>query len=351
MASGKLLLGLDIGSSGAKICLLKEVRSSYEVQVVDSAEFDSDDIVDGSIMNGSHVSDVIRDLVKRNNIKQKQCAIAISGYSVIVKRVRMPDMTDEELRENLRWEVEQHIPYDYDDVVVDTVLLDRNPSQKKMEILLVASKKDVVNDYISVVRNAGLEAKVVDTVSFALHNMAEVCYKDDMQDRIVGIINVGASTTSITMVTNRVPSFTRDITIGGNQISQELMKKFNIKREEAEAFKTGATGNTDAVIPKEVEDITRVVSENIAGEIRRSINFFYETTGQNHVDMILLCGGAIKNATTCQTLERAFETPSVIVNPFEHLRFNAKCYTAQSLEERALESAVAFGLALRSTNE
>ena len=112
MASGKLLLGLDIGTSGAKVCLLKEVRGSYEVQVVDCIEFTDNPIVEGSILNGTAITDALRELVRRNNIRQKACAIAISGYNVIVKRVRMPEVSDEELRDNLRWEVEQHIPYD-----------------------------------------------------------------------------------------------------------------------------------------------------------------------------------------------------------------------------------------------
>ncbi len=352
MASGKLLLGLDIGSSGAKICALKELRGSYEVQVVDSAEFPSDAIVDGSILDDEIVISAIKDLLRRNNIKPKTpCAIAISGFSVIVKRVRMPEMSDDELRENLKWEVDQHIPYDYDDVVVDTVVLERNSAQKKMEILLVASKKDVVNQYIEIASRAGLDVRVVDTVSFALHNMAEVTYGAESSNSVMGIINIGASMTSITMVVNGVPAFPRDITIGGNQITEEIQKKLGVTREEAEAFKTGSMSQADAVIPREVENIIQVVSENIAGEVRRSINFFYETTGIDHIDKILLCGGAVKNATTCEVLRRAFDVPMVNVNPFEHVGYNRKLYDQKSLDDRALELAVAFGLALRSTNE
>lgn len=351
MANGRLLLGLDIGSSGAKICQLRELRGSYEVQLVDSAEFSNDAIVDGSILDRDSVVNAIKQMLQRNNIRQRPCAIAISGYSVIVKRVRMPEMSDDELRDNLRWEVEQHIPYDYDDVVVDTVILERNSAQKKMEILLVASKKEVVSEYMSIAKSAGLDVKVVDTVSFALHNMAETVYKDLITDSVIAIINVGASLTSMTMVTNGVPAFTRDIQIGGNQITEEIQKKLGITREEADNFKTGAGGSASAVVPQEVESVTQLVSENIAGEIRRSINFFYETTGMDHIDHVLLCGGAIKNPTTCQALKKALDAKCTLVNPFEKLAFNTKLYTSQALDERGLELAVAFGLALRSANE
>ncbi|MCL2325581.1 MAG: pilus assembly protein PilM [Proteobacteria bacterium] len=346
---GKLLLGLDIGSSSAKVCQLKELRGNYEVQIVDRAPFSHDAIVDGSILDRSGVSDVIRGLIKRNNIRQKQCAIAISGYSVIVKRLRLPDMTDDELQENIRWEVEQHIPFDYDDVVVDTAVLERNRLQRTMDILLVASKREVVNDYISVAHDAGLDVKIVDVASFALQNMAETVYRERLQSSCVGIVNVGAAITSMTMITDGVTSFTRDITIGGNQITEEIQKKLGITRDEAEAFKTGNLGSIDAVIPREVEEIVRTVSETIAAEIKRSLNFFYETSSRDSADELLLCGGTLKNDTTLNAFERTLNIPVSLVNPFDRMKYDKKLYTPASLSELALESAVALGLALRST--
>ena len=169
MAKGKLLLGLDIGSNSAKMCLLRDVQNAYAIEVADRELLPADAIVDGSILNRSGVVSALRRMLTRNKIKQKQCAIAISGYSVIVKRLRLANMTDEELADNISWEVQQHIPYEYSEVVYDTVVLSRNPAQNAMEILLVASKRDVVNDYIAVAREAGLEVRVVDVVSFALH--------------------------------------------------------------------------------------------------------------------------------------------------------------------------------------
>ena len=348
MARGKLLLGLDIGSSGAKVCLLKEGRGTYEVQVVDSAEFTNDPIGEGSILNGSAITDVIRDLVSRNGIKQRACAIAISGYNVIVKRVRMPEMSEEELRDNLKWEVEQHIPFNYDEVVVDTVVLERNATQKKMEILLVASKKDVVKDYIAIARNAGLEVKVVDTVGFALHNLVCTLYPQEVETSVVGIINVGAAMTSIMMLVNGLPSFTRDITIGGNQITQELQKKFSITREEAEAFKTGKS-QSYGVVPAEVEEVTKVVIESILSEIQRSINFFYETTSHERIDKFFLCGGVLKDPSV-YPLFRTLDAPVEVIDPLKSLKCGRHC-KEDVFAEKALELTVAIGLALRSANE
>lgn len=351
MGKGKLLLGLDIGSSSAKICLLKENRGAYEIETVDCESFPGDAIVDGSILDRNGVSSVIKKLVMRNKLKVKQCAIAISGYSVIVKRLRLNNMTDDELEQNIRWEVEQHIPYEFSEVVFDTVVLDRNPQQNSMDILLVASKKDVVQDYISVAQSAGLDVRIVDVASFALQNMLEAVYKTEITNGCVGIINIGAAVTSMTMMVDGVTSFTRDITIGGNQITEEIQKKLGITREEAEAFKTGNLSDGSSVIPRDVGDITSQVSEMIANEIKRSLAFFYETTGRDRVDTLFLCGGVVKNQVTRDVIERTLGERVRVANPFENLRYNNKIHSRERLDGMALESSVALGLALRRTVE
>lgn len=351
MAKGKLLLGLDIGSSSAKICQLRDDHGSYTIEAVDRELFPVDAIVDGSILDRASLTRGIRNLLNRNKIKQKQCAIAISGYSVIVKRLRLSNMTDEELAQNLRWEVEQHIPYEYSEVVYDTVVLGRNPSQNSMDILLVASKREVVNDYISVAKDAGLDVKVVDVASFALQNMIETVYGAASLGSCSGVINIGASVTSMTMMTDGVTSFTRDITIGGNQITEEIQKKLGITHEEAEAFKTGNVAEGSALIPKDVNDITCQVSELIANEIKRSLAFFYETSGRDKVDKLFLCGGVVKNSSTFRVLEKTIGERIQIANPFDGMQYNKKLYSRESLDELSLESAVALGLALRRNAE
>lgn len=349
MAKGKLLLGLDIGSSSAKICLLRESRGSYEIEAVDREKLPSDAIVDGAILNRSGVASVLRQMIQRNKIKQKECAIAISGYSVIVKRLRLANMSDEELAENISWEVQQHIPYEFSEVVYDTVLLGRNPAQNSMDILLVASKRDMVNDYISVAREAGLTVKVVDVASFALQNMVETVYGASSETDCVGIVNIGASVTSISMMSGGVTMFTRDITIGGNQITEEIQKRLSVTREEAEGFKTGEVG--DGLIPGEVGEIVKQVSETIGTEIKRSLAFFYETSGRDSLTELILCGGVLKNECTLRTITGMLEERTKVANPFEGLGFNQKLYSGESLQGLSLESAVALGLALRRSVE
>lgn len=255
-------------------------------------------------------------------------------------------MSDEELASNIGWEVQQHIPYEFSEVVFDTVVLQRNPAQNTMDILLVASKRDVVSDYIAVARDAGLDVKVVDVVSFALQNMVETIYGPSTGNECIGIVNVGASVTSMSMMAGGLTTFTRDITIGGNQITEEIQKKLSVTREEAEGFKTGEMGN-GGLIPQEVGEITRQVSEQIGNEIKRSLSFFYETSGREKLDRLILCGGVLKNDVTLKTITEILDENVKVANPFEGLSFNQKLYSAESLSEMALESVVAVGLALR----
>ncbi len=351
MAKGKLLLGLDIGSSSAKICLLRDNRNSYEIEVVDRDYFPMEAIVDGSILDRSSVTRCIKKMLTRNKVKQKQCAIAISGTNVIVKRLRLSNMTDEELSKNIRWEVEQHIPFEFNEVVFDTVILNRNPAQNSMDILLVASKRDAVKEYIAVARDAGLDVRIVDVASFALQNMAETIYGEPNPNDCIGIINIGASETLMTMVTDGVTSFTRNLNIGGNQITEEIQKKLSITREEAENFKTGNLADGTAIVPREVEDITVQVSEMIANEIKRSLAFFYETSGRDHVKELILCGGVVKNATTLGIIEKTLGERIRVADPFENLGFNTKLYTHEALSQLSLELGVAVGLAIRRSGE
>lgn len=349
MAKGKLLLGLDIGSSGAKVCLMREVRGQYEVRTVCSASFPADTIVDGSILNASAATKVIKSLLSRNNIKQKKCAIAIAGYSVIVKRLRLSNMSDEDLDASLEWEVKQHIPYDISEVIYDKRVLQRNPEQGSMDILLVASKKEMVSEYIQVARNAGLEVCAVDVASFALQRMLAVS-NPRLMHGCVGVVDVGASVLSMSIMSDGVAVFTRDITLGGNQITQEIQKTQSVTRDEAEAFKTGNIGS-DSLIPADVNETIRQVSETIANEIKRSISFFYDTSGKDHLDKLILCGGALKNETTYAVIRDTLDVPVELADPFSGLRFNEKLYSKETLSDRALESAVSLGLALRRLDD
>src|SRR5207253_11217475 len=173
MAKSKLALGLDIGSSSVKLVQLKEAKRGYILEAFGVAPLPPEAIVDGALMNSTAIVDAIRQLLAQYKLKNREVAIGVSGHSVIIKKISMPRMTQEELEESIQWEAEQYIPFDVKDVNIDTQILnpDANDATGQMDVLLVAAKKDMINDYTTVVSEAGLLPQVVDVDAFAVQNM------------------------------------------------------------------------------------------------------------------------------------------------------------------------------------
>src|SRR3954463_1573439 len=194
MAKGKLALGLDIGSSSVKLVQLKEAKRGFILEAFGVAPLPPEAIVDGALMNSTAIVEAIRQLVSQYKIKNREVAIGVSGHSVIIKKIPMPRMTQEELEESIQWEAEQYIPFDVKDVNIDTQILnpEANDQTGQMDVLLVAAKKDMINDYTTVVSEAGLQPVVVDVDAFAVQNMFSANYDPSPNETVV-LINAGAS--------------------------------------------------------------------------------------------------------------------------------------------------------------
>src|SRR5213078_4305584 len=215
MAKGKLALGLDIGSSSVKLVQLKEAKRGYILEAFGVSPLPPEAIVDGALMNSTAIVEAIRQLVSQYKLKNREVAIGVSGHSVIIKKISMPKMTQEELEESIQWEAEQYIPFDVKDVNIDVQILtppDVDTGTGQMDVLLVAAKKDMINDYTSVVSEAGLLPVLVDA---------------------------GASVVNINVLANGLTTFTRDVTMGGNQFTEEIQKQLNVSYDEAEKLKVG----------------------------------------------------------------------------------------------------------------
>ena len=223
MAKGKLALGLDIGSSSVKMILLKETKRGFALQAFGMAPLPPEAIVDGALMNSTAIVQAIQELVAAQGIKHREVAIGVSGHSVIIKKITLPKMSQAELDESIAWEAEQYIPFDVKDVNIDTQILTPAGLEVagQMDVLLVAAKKDMINDYTSVVAEAGLTPAIVDVDAFAVQNAFESNYGTGENETVV-LINAGASVVNINILANGVTTFTRDITVGGNGFTEEI---------------------------------------------------------------------------------------------------------------------------------
>jgi type IV pilus assembly protein PilM len=353
MARGKNVVGLDIGSSAIKVVQLKETKRGLQLLNFGMAPLPPEAIVDGALMNSSAIVDTILELYARTRIKNKDVAIGIAGHSVIIKKIMLPVMTPEELEESIQWEAEQYIPFDINDVNIDVEILNPGaPHGGQMDVLLVAAKKEIVNDYTAVVTEAGLNPVIVDVDSFAVQNQFERNYEIPRDESIV-LINVGASVTSINILAKGVSSFTRDITLGGAQFTEEIQKQLNVSYEEAEALKLGGElgRESDSLVPQEVERVIAGVADNLAGEVQRSLDFYAATSAETSLARVYMSGGTSKIPALCRILGQRTGLPVEVMNPFQNLEFDERTFHPDYMREIAPMSAVVVGLGLRRTDE
>ena len=349
MAKGRLAVGLDIGSGSIKLTHLKPTkRGTYQLQAFGMVKLPPEAIVDGALMNSSVVVDGIQELFASQSVKTKEVATSVSGHSVIIKKINLPQMTSEELEESIQWEAEQYIPFDINDVNIDVQILNTDAEESgQMDVLLVAAKKDMVNDYTEVIAQAGLTPVVVDIDAFAVQNQFEVNYEIPSTETIV-LVNIGASVTNINVLASGISSFTRDISVGGGQFTDAVQKTLNVSYEEAEALKLGGTSSDiDSVIPQEVERVLQTESESITNEIQRSLDFYAATSADAYISRIFISGGSAKIPALVKTIEARTSIPVEIINPFRNIDISTGRFDPHYLSQVAPMSAVSLGLALR----
>jgi len=344
----KNCVGLDIGSNAIKAVQIKETKRGVQLINFGIEPVPPQSIVDGTVMNSAAVAGAISSLFSQLKIRQKDVGIAISGHSVIIKKINVPKMSKDELDDQIYWEAEHHIPFAKDDVEIDHQILNPDAGQNQMDVLLVAAKKEVVADYAGLVREANLHPVVVDVAAFSLLNCFELNY--GITQETVAVLNVGASISTITIITNGVSTFTRDVTIGGNAFTEEIQRQLNVSYEEAEAFKCGGTEG-DEVVPQEVDGILVQQADIMAGEFQRSFDFYLATTSEGQIDRVVLSGGS----ASVPALQRAIETrarlPLEVIDPFREVVVDDAKFDLDYMSRQAPMAAIAMGLALRSEGD
>ncbi len=336
-------VALDIGSTVIKLVQLKGTGKSYTLSKFGTVALPPEVIVEGAVMDANRVSEAIRELLESQKVKTKDVVLSVSGSSVIIKRVSISDMTDEELAESIKWEAEQYIPFSIDDVNVDFQKLGPGATEGQADILLVAVKKDKINDYVNLVKDAGLEPVVVDVDAFALANMYELNY--EMEGGITALLNIGASVTNINILRDGMSIFTRDITVGGNRYAEALQRDLGLSFEDAERVKRG--GSAEGADADQAQNIIAAVTEDIVGNVQQSFDFFRSTTGSENVSRVLVAGGCAKIPDFIKILSERLEVPVEVVNPFKNIKVDPKHFDAAFVSESAPLAAVAVGLAMR----
>jgi len=351
MADGNNLVGVDIGSSSIKVCQVKESRKGFVLQRLGYCPLAPQTIVDGQVMDAGRVIEALQKIFRDGKIRQKEVALSVSGQSVIIRKITVPMMTQAELEEQINWEAEQHIPFDIKDVQVDYQVLKRRPEASQMDLLLVAAKRDQINDFAQLARDAKLKPVVCDIDAFTVQNLFEMS-RGLPGDQTVALINVGASLSSLNIVSNGVSAFTREIANGGNAITEEIQKQLSIPYDQAEAYKCGASPpDAPGIVPEQAARVIDSVTDSIAGEIQRSLDFFLATTGEGEISRIYVTGGSSALAALGTAIQRRSRVPVEVWAPTERMIVEGKEVDRELLQSRAAQLSVALGLALRKDRE
>jgi len=343
----KEVVGIDIGSSSVKVVQLKDNKGSLQLLNIGIFPLPPEAIVDNTLMDSSAIASAIKNLVSTLGIKIKDVVCSISGNSVIIRKIVLPAMSQEELEEQISWEAEQYIPFDINDVNMDFQILSPDSNDpSKMNVLLVASKKDIINDYVSVFNEAGMHLSVVDVDAFAVQNAFEANHDYSSED-IIALINIGASIMNINVIKDGITLFTRDVQMGGNLYTEEIQKQIGFSSEEAETGKMLANETANGQL---INVITKV-NDTIAQEIRRSLDFYNSTASDNRISAVFICGGCSKVFKLIDTISEKIGLKVETLNPFAKLKYNEKDFDPEYLQEIAQLMVVPIGLAIRRVGD
>jgi type IV pilus assembly protein PilM len=350
-AKAKTIVGLDIGSSAVKAVELKPAGKGYKVTAFGAEPVPPDAIVDGAIIDAGSVAEAIRRVFEGNKaFKSKDVCASLSGNAVIVKKITLPVMTENELAESIYWEAEQYVPFDIQDVNLDYQILDPGTgpnSRGSMDVLLVAAKKEKIGDYTNVISQAGRTPVIVDVDAFALQNAFEINYGLDA-GRTVVLLNAGASAININILQGDQSVFTRDISMGGNAYTEAVQKELDLPFDSAEQLKKGIP--VDGATFEEAQPVLHAVTENVLLEIQKTFDFFKASASTDHIDRIMLSGGASRVDSFHQMVQERFNAPVEDFDPFRTVTWDAKKLGGEPAD-MAPSAAVAVGLALRKVSE
>ena len=346
LGAGDGFVALDIGSSSIKMVESSIEKSRYQLLNLGTVPLPPKAIQNNMVIDQRSVADAIRRVIQEHNVKATRVISAVPGRAAIMKKVQMPRQEETELEANVEFEANSVIPENLENVNLDYQVLNLADGGSKMDILLVAVKKEIVNSYTDVIEQAGLTPAVIDVDYFAMENMYEASYAGEKLNGVVGLIHIGAHYTSITFLQNGVSTFTGDLPIGGEEFTEGLRRELNLSSEMAENFKL--TGVIEGKKGLDLQGLLRPIAENIVEEIRRTVSL-YGAVGSDEGDglkHIYLSGGSAKVPGLHTLLAEKMGVPVSLAEPFRGFIVNKnidKSYLANS----APLFAVGAGLSIR----
>jgi type IV pilus assembly protein PilM len=337
----KTTIGLDIGSGLIKVAVIEHSKGQPELARVVIAPLLADAIVEGEIMDPGIVTDAIRSALEQAGVKKGDVVTAVGGRDVIIKKIQIERVKEQQARELMRWEAEQHVPFDMESVELDFQILDPEGDGMEMSVLLVAAKRELIESKIRLLTDAGLTPGIVDVDAFALHNAFEVNHPDAMSG-VVGLINIGHEVTNINIMDEGVPILTRDITVGTRRFREDLQRERGLGAEEAESLLQGfdRSPHLDAVIESR--------GEEIAVGVERAAAFLASSSRSgSQMRAVYLCGGGARVPGLAEALGKRLRLSVEQANPLANIKVRDGALDTLVTDEVAPLLMLPIGLALR----
>lgn len=344
------VIGLDIGTSFIKLAEVDVSRKgaslvSFGIIPTPQAAISSR----GEITDTAAVAAAVKELVRQVKTKRKHAATGMWGASVMVKKITGPKMSAQDLESNLKFEAEQYIPFDINEINLDFAILNsKKNSAETMDYLLIAAQREFLFKLAEVVEMADLQCSIIDVAGFSLANCFQFNY-GEAQSEAVALLNIGAGVTNFVVVDHGDVIFCRDIPVGGMNFTNELHKQLGVSLVEAEALKISASTGQKA--PQEATEVIRQVMESTVEEMQRGFDFFATTAADTQLSKILVSGGASQTPGLKEHLAQIAGVQVAQFNPFTTVSYNPKIMSPDYIQQITPYAAVSIGLALRKADD
>ena len=344
----KKVIGLDIGTSSIKLAEMDFNRNGAQLLSFGFAPTPPNAVSGGEIIDVGSIGMSIQSLINEVKTKRKHIATAMWGTAVIVKKITIPRMDKKMVRDQIRFEAEQYIPFDINNISLAHHILQSSASPDTMDILLIAAQNELVTQYTQVIEVSGYTCSILDVSGFALANSFEMNY-GKMPGEVVGILNFGASITNFVVLHNGEVIFCRDIPVGGANYTNEIHKTMGITVGEAEALKLNAVSRRE--VPDEVHSVISATNEAVSEEIRSSLDFLSATTNGLILSRCFYTGGSSATSGLVETVSRVTGLRMEQFNPFIKVKANPKKFSQDYLNQISTFAGVVTGLGMREQGD
>lgn len=340
------VLGLDISSTTVKLLELSYTGDRYRVESYAVSSLPQDAVIEKNVNDVDGVATAVRSVVAQSRTKLKQAAAAVAGSSVITKMIDMPEgLSEDDLETQLTLEADQYIPYPLEEVAIDFEV--QGPSGQydgQVEVLLAACRRETIDARVEAIESAELGAKIMDVEAYAMERAYSLIQHqlDLGDDATVAVVDIGATMTTLSVLTNGQTIYTREQLFGGKQLTDEIMRRYGLPLEEAGLAKKQG-GLPDDYEPEVLEPFKDAVVQQVA----RSLQFFFSSSQYNDVDHIILAGGVASMEGLAELVQDKLGTPASVANPFADMTISSRV-NAVALSSDAPAMMIACGLALRS---